>query len=99
MPVDSPAIQAGTFKKLIEEYDKNFSLILIPAFNGQKGHPPIFQMTLKSEILALDNTTGLNTIAHRHAQSVSVLDTDDPAILRSFNTPDEFTRLKADFKM
>lgn len=99
LPVDYPAIQIATFKKLVQEFDRSSPLILIPAFNNQKGHPPVFEMTLKREILALGNDVGLNTVARSHAQNVSILDVDDPAILRSFNTPEEFTRLKTDFNL
>ncbi len=97
LPVDFPVIKRSTFDSLVKAFLKDSSLVLIPTFQQKKGHPPIFNVQLKSEFLALDNTFGLNTITHRHPSDTKLLMVDDPGILRSFNTLQEFIQLKKDF--
>jgi len=68
--------------------------LLVPAFNGKKGHPPLFHAKLKSEFLNLDNDAGVNTIAHQHQEDTVVLPVADPGVIKSFNTVEEFAQLK-----
>ncbi len=95
LPVDYPLVKAKTINALIDCFRARGSRIVIPSFRGRKGHPPLFSLSLKPEFLALDNGQGINTVAHRHQESSVVLEVDDPGVVRTFNTPEEFSALKA----
>src|SRR3989338_7378259 len=66
LPVDYPLIKSETFHKLIAVFKKKRSVALIPAYQDKKGHPPIFNVSLKNEFLALKDAAGINTVMHRH---------------------------------
>ena len=68
---------------------------MIPAYKGQKGHPPLFSCELKNEFLQLGNDAGLNTVANNHRENVNILNVDDKGVIMSFNTKEEFENLKA----
>ena len=97
LPADFPFVLPKTVSALTEFYQKNSPLILIPAYDGRKGHPPIFSYKLRDEILQLDNSSGLNEIIHRHQPEVQLLPVQDKGVLAAFNTPEEFVQIQKDF--
>ena len=83
-----------TINILIRHFLDNHPPILIPTYEGKKGHPPLFSINLRAEFLALDNESGLNTIAHAHQAETAVLPVEDVGVISAFNTLDEFERIK-----
>lgn len=96
-PIDYPMIRKETLDELIAYFLKKTPSILIPAWQGKRGHPPIFHARLKEEILNLDHSLGVNTIIHRHQTDIVLLPVKDPGVVQSFNTQEEFEQLKAGF--
>lgn len=94
LPVDNPLIDGNTFNLLIEEFHQKQPLILIPAYQGQKGHPPFFSSALRMEILDLPNDAGLNTVSRKHEKEIRLCEVNDKGVLLSFNTPEEFNALR-----
>lgn len=94
LPVDYPAIKKETFEAIIGCFFKKNPQILIPTFNGHKGHPPLFSSKLKEEFLKLDAAAGLNTIARHHLpKDTFLLSVSDEGITRTFNTLKEWEKL------
>ena len=98
LPVDVPFIKTATVNSLIEEFDKNNPAILIPTYQEKKGHPPIFNVYLKDELLCWQDTFGLNEFARKHQADSVAISAGDEGVLRSFNTPSEFEEIKVYFK-
>ena len=94
LPVDHPLIQQKTIDALIRYFLDNSPLAVLPSFSGKKGHPPLFSGSLKEEFLALDNESGLNTVAHAHQNQTVILPVEDAGIVKSFNTPEEFKTIR-----
>ena len=95
LPVDYPVVKRETLERLINFFQEHRPLILVPGYQGHKGHPPIFDVRLKKEFLDLDDSAGINTVIHRHAAETHILPVEDEGVIRSFNTPEEFKGLKA----
>ena len=95
-PVDYPLIKKETLDILISYFEENKPSILIPSCQDKKGHPPILAAGLKNELLALKDSMGVNAVIHDHADEVTVLPVDDPGVIKSFNTKEEFEKLKAE---
>ena len=94
LPVDYPAIKKEMIDKLIKLFLDKKPVLLIPAFGGHKGHPPIFHSKLNKEILALGDAVGLNTIAQGHQKDTVILPVNDSGVVKSFNTLTEFEEIK-----
>ena len=97
LPVDYPFIKNETLKLLIDSFFSQKPQILIPTYKNRKGHPLIFSANLKAEFLDLDNSIGVNSIAQDKSRGVALLAVDDPAVISTFNTPEEFEKLKIQF--
>ena len=91
LPVDCPLVKSSSIDQVIGEFNRNEPDILIPVYNGKKGHPPVFHQRLRSKILGLPHGAGLNSLfVHHPAQTVAI---DDEGIIKSFNTPEEFEKI------
>jgi molybdenum cofactor cytidylyltransferase len=91
LPVDCPFVQTSTIDQMINHFKKQDPDILVPTYHHQKGHPPIFHQRLKSKILSLPMDQGLNSLYAQHPPQI--IELDDPGIIESFNTPEEFERI------
>ena len=91
-PVDCPLVQILTISALIDHFKKNDPAILVPAYKGKRGHPPLFNISFKKEILALPTSTGLNTLFEKYIPDT--LEINDPGIIRTFNTPTDLEQIK-----
>jgi CTP:molybdopterin cytidylyltransferase MocA len=98
LPVDYPFITEDTINRLTDFYKENNPLILIPSFEGQKGHPPLFSNRLRDEFLTLDNNCGLYSVAHTHPSETKILTVTDRGVIQTFNTQEEFEALKRYYK-
>ena len=92
VPVDCPFIRTDTIDTLIHHFKQNNPSILVPAYKNKRGHPPVFNISLKNDILALAPSVGLNSLFQRHTPRV--LEMDDPGIILTFNTPGELAQIK-----
>ena len=96
LPVDFPLIRRETFDKIIDQFFAKHPTILIPTFQNKKGHPPVFNISLKKPFLEMDNSAGINSFEHQLGSGVEFFPVEDPAVVATFNTPEELARLKAE---
>lgn len=95
LPVDFPNIKIDTFNDLINSYRLavNKNPIIIPTFQGKKGHPPIFSNYYTEEISRLNPSQGINTIQQKYSNKILEVAVSDQAILQTFNTIEELNVL------
>ena len=91
LPVDCPLVQASSINTIIDHFKKHQPDILVPSYHNIKGHPPIFQARLKSEVLGLPMKAELNSLFTNHPPQT--IDIDDIGIIKNFNTPEELEEI------
>lgn len=90
-PVDMPLITPDVVTALIRSHEQMPDRIVIPTFNGRNGHPALFPMTLRDEVLGLPpDSGGLKAIRQAHASTVVLLPVDCEGILIDLDTPAEY---------
>ncbi len=94
LPADVPFVKPETIDMIIETFSKNPFPILVPTYKGQGGHPPAFSKTLFAEFTKLSDEAPLSTIQQIHASEILRLPVSDEGILLSFNTPQEFEKIR-----
>jgi molybdenum cofactor cytidylyltransferase len=88
--VDQP-LAALLLDALLEAAGREWSgaggrTILIPAFHGRRGHPPLFQGSLLPELLSIhESTEGLKAVVRRQPDRVLELPWEDDQILLNLN--------------
>ena len=70
--------------------------IIVPAFHGRPGHPPLFRGSLFAELMGIgEETQGLKAVVRRNPARVMYLPWDDSRILLNLNTPLDLPSLEA----
>jgi molybdenum cofactor cytidylyltransferase len=67
--------------------------LVIPRFQGRRGHPVCAARWLIPEFLALPVEAQAREIVHRHAAEACYVDVDDPGILRDVDDPEAYRSL------
>jgi len=70
--------------------------IIVPAFHGRPGHPPLFCASLFAELMGIcEETQGLKSVVRRSAARVMHMPWNDAGILLNLNTPLDLPSLEA----
>jgi molybdenum cofactor cytidylyltransferase len=87
LAVDQPR-PAAVLRALLDEHVRARPPISLPAFEGRRGHPVLFDRALLPELLAIDEATlGVRAVIARHAPDVREVPCADPAVLLDINIP------------
>ncbi len=87
---DQPLISSSIINRVIEAFRSSDKGILMPVYKGRRGHPLLIDKKYISEIEKLDAGEGLRSLAYRFSDNVLEVETDDPDILRDFDTLEEY---------
>lgn len=92
--VDQP-VPAQTLKLLMNELIQKNKPIIIPTYEGKKGHPILFAGHMKKELLNVqEETMGMREIIVNYNDEIEYVAVDDPAILINFNRPEDYERYR-----
>lgn len=89
---DQPLIPSGVTNKVIETYRLSGKGIVIPVYKGKRGHPLLIDRRYKDEIEKLDAREGLRSLAYQFSEDVLEVKTNNPGILRDFDTYEEYKK-------
>jgi molybdenum cofactor cytidylyltransferase len=83
---DMPRIAVATVEAVARTLDGGASIV-VPFYQGQRGHPVGFGPEHRDALMRLDGDTGARALLSAH--QVARLDVDDPGILRDVDTPED----------
>lgn len=89
---DQPLISPSTGSGLIDAYRTSDKGILVPVFMKKRGHPLLLDRKYRDGIEMIDPERGLRSLVENNSGDVLEVETDDPGILRDFDTFDEYKR-------
>jgi molybdenum cofactor cytidylyltransferase len=89
--VDHPIVEVETINVLVKNFASN--RIVIPVFNGRRGHPVLFSAEVLQEILALPSSQGANIVVRKDPDRIFEVTVDAPGILVDVDTPEDFKKL------
>jgi molybdenum cofactor cytidylyltransferase len=87
---DQPLISPKVINNVIEGYRSHDMGIVIPVYKRKRGHPILIGRKYLYEIEMLDNKEGLRSLSQKFSEDVLEVETDDPGILRDFDTYEEY---------
>lgn len=98
LPADIPLVRPQTVVELLEYFRRNKSKIVLPAFLGKKGHPPLVSACYRNEILAYSGDGGLRAVFSNHANEIAHIHVADEMILFDLDTPADYEVLLERFR-
>lgn len=87
-PADMPRLSPGVIQGLLAAAPQNPHAILVPTYDGRRGHPVLFRWSMSSDIDALAENEGVNELLNRYP--VIEIPVPDDAILADLDTPDDY---------
>jgi len=92
--VDHPAVSQETIVRLREHFESTRPPVLIPTFQGQRGHPVVISQALFPELLALPPGEPANTVIRRYRDVTQFVEVADPGILLDVDDWPTYQRLE-----
>ncbi len=86
---DQPTLKASTVNLLLDQFLQHPQIVL-PVYQGRRGHPLLFSRTYVPEILTHYDTTGLRGLLQAHEPDIQEVTVESPAILQDIDTPDDY---------
>lgn len=93
--VDHPLVDPNTIETMIMHLAPN--RIVLPTFEGRRGHPVLFSSEVLQEILALPSTEGANIVVRKDPGRVLEVAVNAPGILVDVDTPEQFEKLRTEY--
>jgi molybdenum cofactor cytidylyltransferase len=86
--IDHPLISSELVGELIESFYNSRKPIVIPVYEGRRGHPVIFSAALYEELIKAPIETGARSVVWAHAGEVQVVQTNEEGCVLNLNDPD-----------
>lgn len=83
---DMPWITPTTIRVVADALDAGASIVA-PRYRGTRGHPVGFSRRHFAALCALEGDEGARSIVAAHSDELTLLDVDDPGIVRDVDTP------------
>lgn len=93
---DQPMIKKEVINLLIEAYNNHAERIVIPVYEGKRGHPLLVDMSFKQDIEKLDPLKGLRQLIIENPEEILELEVDTPSILKDIDTKEDYERMMKD---
>ena len=86
-PVDHPLVSARLVGELVHRFYEGKKAIVLPTFNGRRGHPVIFSKMLFGELLAAPEDKGARAVVWANAGSILEVPTEEEGVILNINDP------------
>jgi molybdenum cofactor cytidylyltransferase len=86
--IDHPLISSILVDELIEIFYKSGKPIVLPVYEGRRGHPVIFSSALYEELLNAPPETGARSVVWAHSAEVQIVQTNEEGCVLNLNDPD-----------
>jgi molybdenum cofactor cytidylyltransferase len=89
---DQPFLKTRTINVLIRTFDQGRGGIIIPSFQGERGHPIIFDRIYKKELLDLKGDVGGRSIIERHPEDLRVVSIKSEGVVKDVDTWQDYKK-------
>ncbi len=89
---DQPGIKSEVIDKLVDAYFKSGRGIVLPVYQGERGHPVLIDMKYRQEVENLSPGIGLRGVVYSHPEDVIEVNVDTPSILMDIDNQADYSR-------
>ncbi|MHB8902054.1 MAG: nucleotidyltransferase family protein [Thermoguttaceae bacterium] len=98
VPGDLAGITRVVIAQLVAAFADGTDRIVVPTFEGKRGHPLLFSAAYRQEILTRFDNIGLRGLLEAHPDAICQVEVDSPAVLVNMNLPEDYRRVLEDLK-
>lgn len=90
---DQPFIGSDVIDKLIDSFFAGRHGIVVPVYEGRRGHPIIFDARYREEMLSIDDEVA-RKVVHKYAHDILEVPIDTPSVLLDIDAPHDYQEAK-----
>jgi molybdenum cofactor cytidylyltransferase len=90
--IDHPLISNALVQDLIEQFYKTKKPIVLPVYEGRRGHPVIFSASLYDELFRAPLETGARAVVWAHSGEIEEFRTNEEGCVLNLNDPETLNR-------
>ncbi|HEX8764791.1 MAG TPA: nucleotidyltransferase family protein [Candidatus Acidoferrum sp.] len=90
--IDHPLISSALVGELIAQFYKSKKPVVLPLYEGRRGHPVIFAASLYDELLRAPLETGARAVVWAHKDEVEEVRTNEEGCVLNLNDPETLNR-------
>lgn len=87
---DQPMISSSVVNTIIFAYRKSRKGIIIPVYDGKRGHPILIDGKYRDEVINLNADEGLRSLSVKNCDDVLEVSVNEPEILRDIDTIEDY---------
>ncbi len=91
-PIDYPLITQKLLVTLLQSFWKSKKEIIIPTFNGTRGHPIIFGMKLFEALRIAPQGEGVRGVIQNHQNEIHEVQTDEQSTILTISSLNEYEK-------
>jgi CTP:molybdopterin cytidylyltransferase MocA len=92
LPVDHPLVRSETVIALRAALQRGGAPLVLPVFNGERGHPALFHRSLLPALSDPDLQGGARTVVHAHLRDATLVAVEDPGVITDIDDEDAYRR-------
>jgi molybdenum cofactor cytidylyltransferase len=92
-PVDQPAVSSNVVEGLVQLFLQTYAPLVLPTYEGKRGHPTIIHSALFPEFLAASLEEGPKNIILSRLKECALLPTAESAVIEDIDTPADYFKL------
>ncbi|QDT92365.1 nucleotidyltransferase family protein [Gimesia algae] len=94
VPADHPVLEQSVIDELCQAWERCPADVMIPTYQGRKGHPTFFRWSMADRIFKLSEAQGINALWPSRDIQPFLQECAVPEILLDLDTPEDFDALQ-----
>jgi molybdenum cofactor cytidylyltransferase len=91
--VDHPAVSAETVRRIVATFRQCGAPVVIPTYQGRRGHPVLIGRQVFDELLGLACDVGADSVVRRYRPATQFVEVEDEGIVIDVDDPESYRRL------
>ncbi len=95
-PVDHPLVRTDTLGEIIRVFEAGKGGIVVPLYDGRRGHPAVFAARIVPLLLSAPDQVGARAVLRDHPAEVAEISVPDPGVVTDIDTPEAYRTVFGD---
>jgi molybdenum cofactor cytidylyltransferase len=91
--VDHPAVGAETVRRIVAAFCQCGAPVVIPTYQGRRGHPVLIGRQLFDELLRLASEAGADSVVRRYRPAAQFVEVEDEGVVIDVDDRESYRRL------
>jgi molybdenum cofactor cytidylyltransferase len=94
--VDHPAVSHQTLCRLVAAFRHSAAPLVIPTYQGRRGHPVLMGRQIFLELLGLEREAGADSVVRKYRAATEFIEVEDEGVVLDVDDPESYRRLTSE---